>query len=233
MITVKTKPSNHNRPLPGIKMLQASCSVLRYVAVSAALLCFIAATTSCNSSLPVADYLKWVELPENGLHQVKTFGGIDFSIQYKPLEYVLILESDRSTITKTAVAEKQQQRKGMEYYTIRIGKNNKSGDVLLANTTGDNDYYKRVDYYSFAFQNAIYRVQHNDTLPCTLFAFVPNYGIAPYVDFAIGFDVSDTAHRANDEDITIHITDDIFNNGTLKFRFNQSDIKRIPKLLTR
>jgi 3D (Asp-Asp-Asp) domain-containing protein len=195
------------------------------------LLISIFGITACTTQpLPVVDYLRWVESPGNGLRQIKTLGNIDFSIQYKPLPYIYAQENEGKQLSVAGLTEKLDQHKEMEFYTIRIARNNGNSDVLLEHIADAAEYNIRSNYYSFDFQQDVYRVQDADTLPCAVFTHVPNYGVAPYIDFAVGFDLRSAAIKNNKEDIHLLIYDRIFNKGTVNFSIKQSAIHTTPQL---
>lgn len=164
-------------------------------------------------------YLKYVEDKNNGLQVSKDIKDIRYSVQYKPAQYILL---------KERVAESNaNDLAGMQYYTLQYSLVDKSKDIMRAHIEKQNEYYERVNYFSFGLQNDIYVVEDKDTLDCKLFNYVRSYGLSPMADFVLGFNETPGKETS---DKTFVIEDNIFGGGIIKLKINQEDILNIPEL---
>jgi hypothetical protein len=185
-----------------------------------------------NKALPPAEYVKWVQNPDNGLNVSKQIKDVKFTVQYQPANY-LVANKERDPYLKATVLNSEVGKyTDLEYYDIRLASAKTNQDVLTLDLQNQQDYYSREKYYSFGFENDIYMISNNDTIPCALFNYVPNYGIAPYTDFMIAFTKSKNESKKAMYDHTIVIEDKIFGNGILKFEIKKSDINKIPPIIT-
>lgn len=180
---------------------------------------------SCSKKeLHSNDYVKFVEDESNGLRVSKNIGEVNYMIQYKPIEYILLRENNNNGDIK----KRKEDLGGMQYYTLTYSlvKNNK--DILKFNLTSPDEYYERVNYFSFGLQNDIYLVDGKDTLDCKLFNYVRSYGLSPKADFVLAFDKS---KQTKTTDKLMVIEDKIFGGGIIKIKISKEDIENIAELI--
>src|ERR1035437_3440327 len=98
---------------------------------------------SCNNSktLSPKDYIAWIENKDNGLKIQKEMDQIDYSIQYKSIDYIIVKEEKSNNIEKTTLESRRKVLEKMQYYTLRIASKNKSKDVLTVNLPSEQEYY--------------------------------------------------------------------------------------------
>lgn len=199
-------------------MISGNKLSILYLGVS--LLVFI----SCaKEKLEATDYIKYVESESNGLRVVKKIGDVNYALQYKPMNYVLVKESNSNTSDK-GIADTD----GMQYYTLSYSLSNSNADILKSNIGSTGEYYERVNYLSYGLQNDVYLLEGSDTLKCRLFNFVRSYGLSPRADFIMAFDES-KKHSANDKLVVVE--DKVYGGGIIKFKITKSDIANIPELI--
>lgn len=196
--------------------------------------CFILAAIvqlqikNCNTETPITQdidqYIDWVEDPVNGLYQSKTFNGVLFSVQYKPLEYDVLLQEKRK-LSQNELEAETDSISGMQYYTLRIATISGS-DIQRFGISNDDEYYARLEYFSLEMQNDISLIQGNDTLPCRMFHFERTYGIDPRATFVLAFENG----KSKLEDRTLILNDRVFKNGPVLMTIESSNIERTPKL---
>jgi hypothetical protein len=188
----------------------------------------------CTDSIvldPIA-YVKWVKNPANGLQQDKAVGAYVFSAQYKPLPYIVAQEERKEELEKV-VLEKRVTTLGDHFHYFNLKIKSKEGNLSPTGNgaLSDRMYQQRLSYFTLDMQRDLYLVQKKDTLPCSLYQFVRNYDVAPYVNFTIGFESPTKIDF--EEDLTLILEDKVLGSGTLKFLFDQSSLQRIPKIKTR
>ena len=183
---------------------------------------------SCGpDSLPPAEYVQYVSNPDNGLKRSKTIGDYTYSVQYKPVDYVIANEARKPDLTTTERDARKSELDGLQYFTFRVANATGGQDVLTLNNQTEQDYSAKVGYLSFDFQHDIALVDGGDTLGCKLYNFVRTYGLAPYVDFVMAFDKPSEDETTN-SDKTLIVEDRVFGAGTIKFAIDAGDIKALP-----
>ncbi len=187
--------------------------------------CLLTACQGVPDKLPAEALTRWVEDPDNGCLQTQVRGELEYALLYKPTDYILAQELQKGQLTQANTAERRQSLEDFACFTLRV-KSNKGGEVLVARN-GDNElYHLRNLYYSYEFGQDIQLITGQDTVPCALYHFVNHYGISPYVDFMLGFDLS--AHTQG-EALRVEILDRSFNERLL-FDYSTRTLLHTPKL---
>ena len=174
------------------------------------------------------EFVSWVRDPENGFLRTKQIDEFEFSVQYKPYEYITCLEERKENIEAEIVKNKTEELKGMTYFDLIISAGGNNGELLKYKLPKNSDYPNRIDYYSFNFQKDIFLVQNNDTIPCSMFHFERTFDIAPYAKFLLAFPVTDSKSK----EATVLFYDKIFDKGMIKISFDKQALSKVPKLET-
>jgi len=188
---------------------------------------------SCHEEtiLSPAKYVEWVKDPSNGLLQSKAINEFEFTAQYKPLNFIVAQEERTNDLSDTILSSRKKEL-GIDYlyYNFRI--KNKEGELspVGSGAHSEQEYQRRLGYFTFDMQQDLYLLHGQDTFPCTMFQFVRNYDIAPYVEFALGF--KKQINTTLNQDITFVFEDRILGIGTTKLLFTQSIFENIPKIKT-
>lgn len=182
-----------------------------------------------SGNLELRDYVRYVENPANGLNVSKEVQDMVYTLQYKPLPYVIALEEMNDTLFLQHLGQRETELKDMQYFTLRLEAKNNSQELLKYNLSDEEQYYERVKYFSFDMQRDIYLRDGNDSLPCLLYHFERTYGAAPYAKFVLGFVVS-KANRAVTKEFVFN--DRAFNGGSIHLKISDQDIKRVPQVKT-
>lgn len=177
-----------------------------------------------------AEYMQWVQNKKNGLKKEKLIDDISFSIQYKPLQYIVCIEEKQKEIHENVLKSKIEELNDMEYYDLKIMLKSAQGELLKHQISSATEYDQRVKHYAFEMQNEIKLVEDNDTIPCSLFHFERAYDAAPYCKFLLGFSKNKEQNSINEK--TLIFQDKIFHKGIIKFTFNRKELNNIPKLKT-
>lgn len=175
-------------------------------------------------SLGTAEFINWVENPENGLVVEKKMNDLIFSVQYKPLAYEVLLQ-EKQVLSETDLKLEMDSISDMQYFTFRIAAANGS-DVQKYRSNGEQDYYARLEYFALQMQNDIVLVEGADTLPCLLYHYERTYGIDPRATFVMGF--SDKKKSAYNK--TLMFNDRAFGSGPVLLTIESSNLQMIPQL---
>lgn len=185
--------------------------------------------SASDLTLMPREYVAWVQNLDNGLHSEKTIDEINFSIQYKPYNYIICMEERSDSISSKLVASKVSELNGLDYYDLKIKLINSEGELLKHDLSSSSEYQKRVEYFAFGLEKDIRLVNGKDSIRCSMFHFERSYEAAPYCTILLGFKSLENNKNAQ---LTLVLEDKIFSKGIIKFTFNKSNFERIPKLKT-
>ncbi len=180
-----------------------------------------------NQRLEPAAYVQWVEDEAHQLCKKNILQGVEYLLQYQPLEYVVANEERDEQLPTTTLQQRKKELEGLQYFKLRM-QSKQGEDVLMTNLSDPAEYDLRVNYYSFDFKHDIYLVEGADTLQCRLFHFVRSHGIAPYVDFVMAFDQASQA-SGNKQ---LVLTDRALANNPMEFNISKEAINNIPEIIT-
>lgn len=173
---------------------------------------------SCGSSLSPARYINWIENPDHGLRKTKTIGPVEYVVQYKTSEYMML--KNNSSDKKMELPER-----GFHYFGLMLNPLDKKSQLLHINLSNEEDYFSRMQYYNFYFKNDIYLLVNGKRFPCEFYYFESTGKITPGLTFSLAFDIKNESG-----DLQMVINDRIFGSGSLNFLFKQKSLNKIPKL---
>jgi len=189
---------------------------------------------STNSSLQTkaelapVEYVNWCQDKENSLKKSKELGDITFSLQYKPAELMACIEEESTEIDTDTLSKKVREFDELEYYDFKIEITSGQGELLKYDIGSAQEYNQRVNYFAFQMQHDLKLLDGSDTLDCKLFHFERAYDVAPYATFLLAFPKG----KGIDGEKTFFYQDKVFNKGIIKFTYQKSDFKNLPKLKT-
>ncbi len=192
---------------------------------------FLSFLMSCNntSNKKVAsEYILWINDTANNYRKRKDQKNIFFETTYRPLPYIIANEFRSDHIDDSLYQVRKLELEGMHYFSMRIQAKN-GGDILMQNTESKQEYFKRVNHYSYDFQKNITLIENQDTINCKLFNFIRTHGIAPYVDFVFAFPSKDKQVQT---DLKLIVEDEVFGVGKMNFLFKKERLNNLPKLIT-
>ncbi len=186
-----------------------------------------AATIKKSDPLTPNEMIRWVENKDNGLFQEKTIEDITFSALFKPIHYMTVIEY-RNVLNPTPEQLKKAEETyaGMTYFTYKMSTDKTQDELLKYKLSSSDEYYHRLEYYSFKAQNDFSLVSGNDTIACKLFHFERTFGLAPVLTFVLGF----KGEPKTDRDFTLIYKDRIFNKGLIKLNYSPEILNSIPKI---
>jgi hypothetical protein len=174
---------------------------------------------------PVA-FKTWYENDENGMKQKREMGDFEFTTFYQTNDYLALKEMDKEMQPeKTKFENKCREYGNMTYVSFRIENTNAQSELLRVGLRSDNEYYARLEYFSFKMQNDFKLVNGKDTLDCLLYNYERTYSLTPFATFVLGFPKIDKVRGFK---LIYH--DKIFNNGIIVTNFDKDIINNIPKI---
>ena len=187
---------------------------------------------ACNSHkvLP-AEYVKYVENPDNGLNLKQKVNGVIYTIQYEPTDYCVMLEERSFSVPEETFETERKRFKGLEHYIFRI---NKIGMDSLVAKLGDTAKYKKgvTEYLDFRIQKDIRLVKGSDTVTCSICQRDANTGISEYYTFSLGFysKQDEVPVQEANADRTFLYNNKMLQTGNIMLRMRGKDIDHIPGL---
>lgn len=177
-------------------------------------------------------YQKSIEDKEHGFTTEKTIGDFTFMLQYKPHEYIISKEEHGRNLSAAELKKKIHEIDGLQYYNFRIKAKDQNLELLKIGANTDEEYQKRISYFSYRMQNDLQLVDGTDTLNCALFHFERIYGTAPYSTFSLGFPAGHSPANNGFTKKTLIYEDNVFGLGTINLSLELDKIELLPKLQT-
>lgn len=199
------------------------------------ILLLLVITSACNTvpeSLPVTEYIKWVENPKNQLKKEKTIGDYAYKVFYKPAEYIALREAvNKGDQNNTqAINKRIQDITGFYQFNFDIVSADGKTSALKQNTTNEQEFGARINYFVSHAQQDFKLVQGTDTLACISYHFERTYDITPNNTILLGFEIPKNENEDKREDIQLIFKNRLFNSGDIKFQFSEKTLNNIPRL---
>lgn len=178
---------------------------------------------SCGKpNLAPRDYVGWVGDKKNGLIVSRETQAYRFSLQYKPLDYVIMLREKNERISRDSVQQMQKELSGMQYFTFSI-------EPLGVSPAATEDAGDWELYLSGMLQDDLKLVDGGDTLSCLLYQYEPAYGVNPAEKILLGFrTVKAAGDKPNSKTLILHNRLD--DSGDLSLVISAEAISQIPNL---
>lgn len=174
------------------------------------------------------DFVSWVRNRDNNLLQTIKHDKIEFSLQYKPKDYVACLEMKKNSLSAKELSEITSELGEYLYFDFTINILNYNNEFLKYNLIDDNQYQEKVKYCAFEMKKDIKLINGNDTLSCVLFHFERAFNIVSQGTFLLAFENL----KNKNERVSFVYFDKLFNSGSIKFDFESGCFTKIPQLKT-
>lgn len=175
-----------------------------------------------------AELVQWVQAPENGLRKTKTLNGVQFTIQYQPLDFTVANEIKQQAIREDQYLRRKAALGDLQRFHLTLDVAEGSTDIMHFGAGNERAYQDRLHYFSFGLRHDIQLECDGTRYPCKLFHFERSYDIGTHRNFVLGFAVPNTS---DSKDLTIVVDCKPFATGPLKFKIRKEDIQRIPKII--
>jgi hypothetical protein len=185
---------------------------------------------SCKKTTVVdaANYVKYVDNPENGLVQEykNEDKALKITTRYKTPEYLAIKEIGPTAFHPDSILKLAKEFEGGYHLGFTIS-SMVSGYDVIKEKLSPKEYLDRVTYLSGSIRDDFKLLVGLDTVACSIAHFERNYNISPNNNFMLVFPYDKTTN----EDLTLIYDDKIFGEGKLEFKIKYKNIKNTPKLL--
>src|ERR1700751_3969155 len=98
--------------------------------------------SSCNNKpkeLNDKDYCSFIENVDNGAVEKTQLDKFEFSVMYKPVDYVIELENRNKPFNPDSILKRKNELKGYQYYTFRI-RSLADNEFFKTGIQNDNEY---------------------------------------------------------------------------------------------
>lgn len=176
-------------------------------------------------------YVNWVRNEENGLVKSKTLRNLEFTAQYKPLDYIVAMEEKKERLESDFVQKRKEELgEDLMYFNFRI-EAPKGENPMSYQLRNEQERSIRMSYFMGNIQDHLYVLHDSDTLKCIDFMYVRNYELAPYIDFTLGFGAA--GKKPEDlGDVKFVYDDQLYGTGKVNLGFRKREITTIPTLKT-
>jgi hypothetical protein len=188
--------------------------------------CVLLSCSKEPTAMEASNFIRWVENEQNGLLNQRSLGDFKFSLQYKPLEYVVLTENRTNKLKESELETRKEELENLQYYNFKIS-SLRGTEMLSTNIRSEEEYNARLYYFSALAQQDISLIDGSDTLPCLLYHFERNYGLGPYNNLVLAFR---NTGKINNK--TFVYNDQVLGTGPVKFSIKASDIHQTPTLKT-
>ncbi|MEP7265007.1 MAG: hypothetical protein ABI772_10945 [Bacteroidota bacterium] len=183
--------------------------------------------SSDNRPVNGTELQKYVVNMDHGLLKSKTIDEVTYSIKYKPVDYVIALETGGKKINAAEYKRRREELDGMQYFDLRIEIDKANGELLKYALSSGAEYEERIKYLAFKVNQDIQLIDGKDTLECVMHHFERVYDIVPFATILLGFK-NTGADLMHEKTIVFH--DKLFGKGIIKFTFLPADLQTIPQL---
>lgn len=184
---------------------------------------------ACRHQLKPDAYIRYVKDSSNGLVKIATIDGWEYTIQYKPADYIIYLEG-KGVYTDSFVTKERDRLKGTVWFDIDIRRTDGSITPLRYGVSSLDEYNSRLDYYLNHAQEDIALAYGTDTLKPMSYLFENNYNLTPQQTMVVGFALPE-GQESIKAPMQLSYRDRIFKNGIIKATYRQKDLKNIPHLI--
>ncbi len=184
---------------------------------------------SCSRSLDRQGYVRYVTDEKNGLRKTIAVGEWLYSIQYKPYEYILLLESDADKNSE-GVGERKAMLKGTAWFNISLKVAKGTTSPMRYNVASQYEYEQRLNYFLNEAKQQIRLIYGKDTVYPFAYHFENNYNLAPIETMVVGFELPGKIDRP-EEDMWLSYNDQFFKNGIIKAKYTEEVLNSVPTLV--
>jgi len=193
------------------------------------LLLLLTSVFSCKKALRPHEYAAYVESADHGLVHKSSVSGMEYVMQYRPYEYVILRENISGFTDGTYVA-RLRSLKGTAWFNISFRLVDGSMSPLRFNLKSREEYDQRYSYYlNQAVQDIRLVFDRKDTIKPMSYLFENNYNLTPQETIVVGFDLPRGIDYPT-SDMQLCFEDVVFKNGIIKSLFKSDDLNNIPKL---
>lgn len=180
-----------------------------------------------KQSLAPAEYMKWVEDESNGLRVKRSLSDYVFTLQYRPVDYMLAQESGSGALPAAQLAQRRKELEQSMHFNFIIGTPGGEVSPFKANTTPEG-YFERVNHFLTDGYTDFKLRSGNDTFDCTLCHAEQTYGLAPENIIVLAFEPRTDKEINFTSDLQLVYEDKVLGTGAVKMKIEKEKLDKIP-----
>lgn len=201
--------------------MNATMGLIKLSFISILLSCSILAT-SCSKKYSPEEFTEHLFSDKSGLLKSVKVSTIDYKVLYSHPQYETIkrlssTELQNDTLRNETYSNVEEQ---CVFYFKMMDVSNE--DLIKKNISTNEAYNERLSYLINGIQNDFQLISGIDTIDCSIHHFERGYGINPTITITVAFE-----KPKKDEELTFIYTDQLFNAGRIKYRFDPEDYSKI------
>ncbi len=126
-------------------------------------------------------------------------------------------------LQRNGEASPAEEYAGTSTFLLEIKADKFHDELLKYQMQHMNDYYSRIEYYSFHFNRDVDLVVDGDTIPCKAHHYERTYGISPTIRIMALFPVDETK-LSTAGNVTLMLYDRIYGSGIVKSKLDSEKI---------
>jgi len=178
--------------------------------------------------MAMPQYVQYVNSADAGLKKSSVVDGFEFDVQYKPHEYIVLLENS-GKVTRDAMTKRLVELKGTAWFNIAIKRVDNQKTPLRYGISSLEEYNARLNYFLTEAQGDIWLVYGRDTIRPQSYLFENNYNLTPQETMVVGFALPGGDDHPKKQ-MQLSYNDRVFKTGIIKANFSETSLKHIPIL---
>lgn len=199
--------------------------VIRFIIV--VLLC--CSCFSCKKNLKAVEYAEFIRNKKNGLVKITELDGYEFTMQYRPYDYIILMES-KGDFSGYDLNKRSADLKGTAWFSIVIRRTDNRITPLKSGLSSLEEYNMRLNYFLNEAKNDIWLLYDNITIQPTSYLFENNYNLTPELTMLAGF-ILPSGEDYPRKNMQLSYNDQVFKSGIIKAAFSEGALNEIPNLV--
>lgn len=191
--------------------------------------------SSCNQSIDdINAYMKYLSDEDNGLVKEKSVGGIQMKVKYLPKDYLAYNDlKTNKNITSTLIdSVKETYANSITFMMIMGPDKHESFDITRVGVNDYQEFAQRLEEMNFNMKQYVQLKVGDKTFAPELAQMESTYGLEQSRKIVFVFNAIDEEGNKilTGDDAQFVYTDELFNTGINKFKFNVDAIEALPVL---
>jgi hypothetical protein len=183
---------------------------------------------ACKHRMRLADYVSYINNKENGFKKISQIDGWEFCIQYKPYDYIMLMEN-KGNFKGYDLEKRKAELMGTAWFNISIKRADNGISPLKYGVASIEEYNCRLNYYLNEASKDIKLVYDKRTLQPISYLFENNYNLSPQETIVVGFYLPEGEYYP-EKNMRISFVDRVFKNGIINATYSEETLKNAPNL---
>ncbi len=183
----------------------------------------------CKQRLKSDDFVQYIHSEDKGLRKVKAIGGFEYNIQYRPYDYIMLMEC-KGDWTHYEKEKRGAELKGTSWFSLSIKRSDNEISPLRYGISSLEDYNSRLNYFLNEAERDIWLVYDGKTIQPASYFFENNYNLTAQETIVVGFFLPEGELKPV-KSMQLCYNDRTFNTGIIKSNFSEEALKNIPNLI--